>query len=80
VQAHVGVDQGRPAAPAHPARTERHKALYKKRTAVEHEFGRLKDDYGLTPLRVRRLPRVTLHADLTILTQLSTALAATRDT
>jgi hypothetical protein len=47
---------------------------------VEHEFGRLKDDYGLTPLRVRRLPRVTLHADLTILTQLSTALAATRDT
>jgi hypothetical protein len=32
-----------------------------------------KDDWGLTPLRVRRLPRVTLHADLTILAQLADA-------
>jgi IS5 family transposase len=61
--------------PLIPHGTERHKALYRKRTAVEREFGRLKNDYGLTPLRVRRLPRVTLHANLTILAQLANALA-----
>jgi hypothetical protein len=41
---------------------------------VEREFGRLKNEWGLLPLRVRRLPRVKLHVDLTILAQLSDAL------
>jgi hypothetical protein len=41
--------------------------------AVEHEFGRLKDDYGLLPLRVRGLERVQRHADLTMLARLSLA-------
>jgi len=66
--------------PLIPHGTDRWKALYRQRTAVERGFGRLKTDWGLTPLRVRRLPRVTLHANLTILAQLASALAATRDT
>jgi Transposase DDE domain len=36
------------------------------RAAVEREFGRLKHDYGLAPLRVRGRERVALHADLVI--------------
>jgi hypothetical protein len=40
---------------------------------VEREFGSLKNDYGLFRLRVRRLPRVTLHVNLTILAQLAGA-------
>jgi IS5 family transposase len=66
--------------PLIPHGTDRWKSLYKKRTAVEREFGRLKNDYGLTPLRVRRLPRVTLHVNLTILAQLASALLNARDT
>jgi len=50
------------------------KRLYRGRAAVEREFGRLKHDYGLAPLRVRGLERVQLHADLTILARLSRAL------
>lgn len=65
-------------APPIPHGTERHKALYRGRTAVEREFGRLKNDGGLTPLRVRGLDRVSLHADLTILTILASALARAR--
>jgi transposase len=66
--------------PLIPHGTERHKALYRQRTAVERGFGRLKTEYALTPLRVRRLARVTLHASLTILAQLASALLLTRDT
>ena len=66
--------------PLIPLGSERWKALYRQRTSVEREFGRLKTDYGLTPLRVRRLPRVTLHASLAILAQLASALLITRDT
>lgn len=66
--------------PLIPHGTERFKAYYRQRTAVERGFGRLKTDYGLLPLRVRRLPRVTLHASLTILAQLASALLITRDT
>ena len=66
--------------PLIPHGTERHKALYRQRTSVERGFGRLKNDYGLLPLRVRRLPRVKLHASLTILAQLASALLITRDT
>ena len=46
------------------------------RAAVEREFGNLKHQLGLTPLRVRRIARVRLHADLTILARLACVLAA----
>jgi hypothetical protein len=45
-----------------------------KRGAVEREFGRLKNEWALAPLRVRRIERVRLHADLTILAKLACAL------
>jgi hypothetical protein len=48
------------------------------RAAVEREFGRLKNEYGLSPLRVRGIERVALHADLTMLARLSVALARAR--
>jgi hypothetical protein len=41
---------------------------------VERESGRLKHEWPLLPLRVRRLERVPLHADLTILAPLAVAL------
>lgn len=41
--------------PLIPHGTDRWKALYRQRTAVERGFGRLKTDYRLLPLRVRRL-------------------------
>jgi hypothetical protein len=47
------------------------KRLYRGRAAAEREFGRLKTDYALAPLRVRGLERVRLHADLTILARLA---------
>ena len=49
------MDQIRQANAAHPARheTKRWRDLYRGRAAVEREFGRLKMDYGLTPIRVR---------------------------
>jgi hypothetical protein len=52
--------------------------LYKGRAAIEREFGRLKNEWALLPLRVRGLERVQLHADLTILAKLSCALARAR--
>ena len=64
--------------PLIPRNTDRFKALYHQRGAVEREFGRLKHEWGALPLRVRRLPRVRLHVDLTILAALASALAATR--
>ncbi len=64
--------------PLVPRDSERHKALYRKRGSAERAFGRLKHDWGLLPLRVRRLDRVQLHAELTILAQLSCALARSR--
>ncbi|HEU5216047.1 MAG TPA: transposase [Gaiellaceae bacterium] len=50
------------------------KRLYRGRAAAEREFGRLKHDYGLAPLRVRGLARVQLHANLTIMARLALAL------
>src|SRR5437016_956639 len=41
----------------------------------ERTFGRLKNEYGLAPPRVRGLERVALHADLTMLARLAQALA-----
>ncbi len=60
--------------PLIPRETLRFKRLYKRRGAVEREFGRLKGGWALAPLRVRRIERVRLHADLTILAKLSCAL------
>jgi hypothetical protein len=45
---------------------------------VEREFGRLKHEWALSPLRVRGIERVRLHADLTILAKFSCALARAR--
>jgi Transposase DDE domain len=64
--------------PRIPRHTQRFRDLYRGRGAVEREFGRLKHDYGLGPLRVRGQARVQLHADLTILARLSNALMRTR--
>jgi hypothetical protein len=61
-----------------PYKSKRWKALYRKRGAVEREFGALKHQWGLKPLRVRGIERVRLHADLTILTRLACALARVR--
>lgn len=58
--------------------TQRYRDLYCGRAAVEREFGRLKHDYALAPLRVRGLARVQLHADLTILARLTMALSRAR--
>jgi hypothetical protein len=61
--------------PLIPRETPRFTALYRRRASVEREFGRLKHDWALAPLRVRGLDRVRLHADLTILTKLACTLA-----
>jgi transposase len=59
--------------------TQRFRDLYRGRASVEREFGRLKHDYGLAPLRVRGLARVQLHADLTMLARLAQALSRARE-
>jgi hypothetical protein len=61
-----------------PRSSKRFGQLYAGRAAVEREFGRLKNEYSLSPLRVRGIKRVTLHADLTMLARLSVALARAR--
>ena len=61
--------------PRIPRHSQRFRDLYCGRGAVEQAFALLKTDYGLTPLRVRGLAKVQLHADLTILARLSLALA-----
>ncbi len=65
-------------APFVPRGSRRFRDLYSRRVAVEREFGRLKHDYGLAPLRVRGLERVRLHADLTMLARLTQALSRAR--
>ena len=60
--------------PLIPRETPRWGKLYAGRAAVEREFGRLKNEWALAPLRVRGLDRVRLHADLTILAKLACAL------
>jgi hypothetical protein len=61
-----------------PRSTDRWKAIYRTRVAVEREFGVLKHEWAMLPLRVRRLPRVRLHVDLTILARLACALTEAR--
>jgi DDE family transposase len=58
--------------------SQRFRDLYRGRAAVEREFGRLKNDYGLAPLRVRGVAKVQLHADLVMLGRLGQALARAR--
>ena len=64
--------------PLIPRETPRWRKLYSRRAAVERQFGRLKNDWALLPLRVRGLDRVALHADLTILATLACVLARAR--
>lgn len=64
--------------PLIPRESERSARLYRSRGAVEREFGRLKHEWALLPLRVRGLDRVRLHADLTILAKLACALGRVR--
>lgn len=54
--------------------SEQFRGLYRGRSAVEREFGRLKAEYGLAPVRVRGLERVRLHAELVMLARLALAL------
>ena len=64
--------------PLIPRESKRWGDLYAGRSAVEREFGRLKHEWALLPLRVRGIERVRLHADLTILAQLGTTLSRAR--
>jgi hypothetical protein len=59
-----------------PRNTDRWKTLYKGRGAVEREFGRLKHEWSLLPLKIRGILKVALHVDLTILAKLCCALLA----
>jgi IS5 family transposase len=61
-----------------PYGTDEWKRLYRGRAAVEREFGRLKNEYGLTPLRTRGLARVRQHADLVMIARLGQALVRAR--
>ena len=64
--------------PLVPRETKRWRDLYRGRASIEREFGRLKHEWGLGPLRVRGLERVALHADLCILTRLACGLSRAR--
>jgi transposase len=61
-----------------PRASDSWRSLYRRRSAVEREFGRLKHEYGLAFLRVRGIERVRLHADLTMLARLGQALIRAR--
>lgn len=61
-----------------PYGSDEWKRLYRGRAAVEREFGRLKNEYGLTPLRTRGIDRVRIHADLTMLARLGQSLSRLR--
>jgi hypothetical protein len=65
--------------PRIPRNTPEFRRLYRGRAAVEREFGNLKHNHGLTPLRVRGLERVRLHAALVILARLAQALTRARE-
>jgi hypothetical protein len=66
--------------PLIPRETLRWKGLYRRRASVERAFGRAKNEWALAPLRVRRIERVQLHANLTILSQLACALYCQQET
>jgi transposase, IS5 family len=60
-----------------PRETGRWWELYNRRASVERAFGRLKHEWGMTPLRVRGLEKVRTHVNLTMLTMLGCALLRT---
>ncbi len=64
--------------PLGPRESKRWKSLYRGHAAVEREFGRLKNEWALLPLRVRGIERVRLHADLTVLAKIACALSRAR--
>lgn len=64
--------------PLIPRDSKRYRDLYRSRARVEGEFGNLKHEWSLLPLRVRGIERVRLHADLTILTKLACSLVRSR--
>jgi hypothetical protein len=61
-----------------PRKSDEWRRLYRRRSAVEREFGRLKHHYALAILRVRGIERVRLHADLTMLARLALAVSRAR--
>jgi Transposase DDE domain len=64
--------------PLIPHGSKRFKDLYRSRSAIEREFGSLKHEWALLPLRIRGLDRVQLHADLTVLAKLACRLMTDR--
>jgi hypothetical protein len=65
--------------PLVPRGTKRFKDLYCERGAVEREFGHLKHEWAMLPLRVRRIDRVRMHTRLSILTRLAVRLDKERN-
>jgi hypothetical protein len=61
-----------------PRDSDEWKCLYRRRSAVEREFGFLKHHFGLAAIRVRGIERVRLHADLIVLARLAQALSRAR--
>lgn len=61
-----------------PRGSDEWRTLYRRRSAVEREFGRLKHNYGLACLRVRGIERVRLHADLVMLARLALAVSCAK--
>lgn len=78
LRAEVHMGQGRPPAPSRAPRDSTVAQALQGRASVEREFGRLKNEWAMLPLRVRGLDRVRLHADLTILAKLACALTRAR--
>jgi hypothetical protein len=66
--------------PLIPYKSGRWKILYRRRSAVEREVGRLKNDFGMLPLRVRGIDRVRVHVVLAVIARLAAALASMRAT
>ena len=64
--------------PLIPRDSSRSRKLYRSRGAVEREFGRLKNEWAMAPLRVRQIGRVRLHVDLTVLAKLACRLPTER--
>jgi hypothetical protein len=60
-----------------PHGTKEWKMLYRRRSSVEREFGRLKHHFGLV-LRTRGLAKARLHADLAMLARLASTLHRSR--
>jgi transposase len=61
-----------------PRASDRWRTLYRRRSAVEREFGFLKHHFGLAAIRVRGIERVRLHSDLIMLARLAQALSRAR--